>query len=191
VGVTSIEDREALAVQAAARLGEVENVVGERTATLAKERDEAKAKAAEVESRWTGERVENALRAAFAKSGADPRHERDFIDLYRGAFVVDANCEVRTKPDAPAPEVIPNVDPAQFVHGVVKAQRGHRWPNSVGGGARGSAVQLNVGAPDCFKPGPTWNVTQQAAYEAQHGSAAALAAAARWGTRPFWMGGRG
>lgn len=189
LGVASIEDREALAAQAAARLGEVEKVVGERTSTIAKERDEAKAKAAEVESRWTTERVENALRAAFAKSGADARHERDFIDLYRGVFVVDANGEVRTKADTP--NVIPNVDPAQFVHGVVKSQRGHWWPNSVGGGARGSAVQLNAGAPDCFKPGPTWNVTQQAHFESQHGSAAALAAAARWGTRPFWMGGRG
>ncbi|MBL0871638.1 MAG: hypothetical protein IBJ18_13790 [Phycisphaerales bacterium] len=65
------------------------------------------------------------------------------------------------------------------------------WPSSVGGGAKPPALGVGVGAPDCFKPGPTWNVTQQAAYEAQHGSAAALAAAARWGTRPFWMGGRG
>jgi hypothetical protein len=102
---------------------------------------------------------------------------------------VDAKGEVRTKPDAPG--VLPSVDPAQFVHGVVRAERGHWWPSSVGGGAKPPALGVGVGAPDCFKPGPTWNVTQQAAYEAQHRSAAALAAAARWGTRPFWMGGRG
>jgi hypothetical protein len=54
-----------------------------------------------------------------------------------------------------------------------------------------SPVNLNVGAPDCSKPGPIWNATHQAHFEAKHGSAAALAAAARWGTRPFWMGGRG
>ncbi|MBN8644799.1 MAG: hypothetical protein J0L61_06095 [Planctomycetes bacterium] len=69
-------------------------VFGERTSVLAKERDQGKAKAAEVQSRWVGEKVEHALRAAFAKSGADPRNERDFIDRYRGTFVVDAKGEV-------------------------------------------------------------------------------------------------
>jgi hypothetical protein len=109
--------------------------------------------AAEVESRWVGEKVENALRAAFAESGADPRHERDFIDLYRAAFVVDAKGEVCTKPDALG--VLRSVDPAQFVHGVDKAERGHWWPNSVGGGAKPPALGVGAGAPDCFKPGAT------------------------------------
>lgn len=100
--------------------------------------------------------------------------------------------EVRTTPDGPdgpgAPGVLPSVDPARFVHGVVKAERGHWWRSSVGGGAK---RPLWARAPDCSKPGATWNVTQQAVFEREHGSAAALAAAARWGTRPFWMGARG
>jgi len=165
-----------------ARVGDAEKVIGERAATLTKERDEATARVADVESRWASERVDGALRDAFAKSGADPRNAEDYLTLARGAFALDDKGNVRTKDDIP--NTLPGVDPATWIVAELRAKRPHWWPTSQGGGARGGKGVGNPTVPgdaSCFKPGPTFNLTAQGQYAKTYGMAAAERASQLFG----------
>lgn len=53
---------------------------------------------------------------------------------------------------------------------------------SPGGNARGGGIGANPHGDDsCFRPGPTWNLTAQFAYEGKYGSIAADTARRRYG----------
>lgn len=134
---------------------------------MAKERDEARSKAADVESRWASEKVDSALRSAFEKSGAAREHEEDFLLLARGLFEVDDKGGVRTRKDA----TLPGMDPAGWIVAELRAKRPHYWPTSVGGGSRGGGSISSAGADDsCFNPtSPNYNFTAQLAAEAKYG----------------------
>jgi hypothetical protein len=170
-----------------ARLADTEAALAARTAALTKERDEARARAADIESRWASEKVDSALRAAFEKSGAKPEHLEDFLILARPLFGVDEKGNVRTKPDAP--DTLPNADPAAWIHSELKARRSHYWSLSVSGGAKGISGIGHVGGPsiDCFKPGKH-NLTEQFALVSAHGASAVRSALQRAGLQvPGWM----
>lgn len=178
-GVGLGEDADAEAISA--RLADSETIISERTASIAKERDEALQRATEVESRWKGEKVDSALRAAFEQSGAGAQHLEDFLLLARGLFEVGEDGSVRTRSDAS--DTLPGIDPSAWIHAELKARRSHYWPASVGGGARGAGggTPGPAGDTSCFKPGPTWNLTAQFSYEARFGSKAADDARRRYG----------
>lgn len=169
-------------------MGDTEKLIGERTASVAKERDEARAKAADVESRWAGEKVDRALSDALARSGMIEANREDALGIARSLFTVDGKGEVRTK--AGAAGVIPGATPDQWILGQLRALRSHWWARSQGGGAVGGARSTaSVGDTSCFRPGPTWNLTAQVAFERRHGSRAAEAAAREYGATPFGVGG--
>lgn len=151
-----------------------------RAGEVAKERDEARSKAADVESRWASEKVDSALRSAFEKSGAGREHEEDFLLLARGLFEVDEKGEVRTRKDAP--NTLPGIDPAAWIVAELRAKRAHWFPHSVGGNARGGGALPSAGADDsCFDPSsPNYNFTKQLALEARYGSEFADKARARY-----------
>lgn len=162
-----------------ARLGDTETIISERTAALAKERDEAVQRAADIESRWASEKVDSALRLAFEKSGARPEHLEDFLLLARPLFSVDETGAVRTRKDAK--EAIPGIDPAAWIHGELKAKRAHYWPTSIGGGSKGGGSVPVGGDDSCFDPtSPNYNFTKQLALEAKYGSEFADRARARY-----------
>lgn len=155
-----------------------------RITDTTKERDEAKARAADVESRWTGEKVDAALRDAFAKSGADPRNAEDFLALARPLFTVDAKTgAVVTKPDAP--NTVPGANAEAWIVAELHSKRPHWWPLSQGAGARGAGFTPSAGADDsCFDPrSPNYNFTAQLAAEAKYGPAFADRARQRFGGR--------
>jgi hypothetical protein len=151
-----------------------------RAAEIAKERDEARAEAADVESRWAGERVDSALRSAFEKSGAGREHEEDFLLLARGLFEMDEKGEVRTRKDAP--NTLPGIDPAAWIVAELQAKRSHWWPLSQGASAKGGGFLPSGGADDsCFDPtSRNYNFTRQLALEAKYGSDFADRARARY-----------
>jgi len=166
------------------RVGDVEKSVSERTAALSTERDEAKARAADVESRWAGEKVDNALRDAFAKSGADPRNSEDFLALARPLFTVDAKTgAVVTKPDAP--NTVPGANAEAWIVAELHSKRPHWWPLSQGAGARGAGFIPSAGADDsCFDPrSPNFSFTAQCAAEVKYGPAFADRARQRFSGR--------
>lgn len=170
-----------------ARLADTEAALAARTASIAKERDEARARLAEVESRWASEKVDSALRAAFEKSGAKPEHLEDFLILARPLFGVDEKGRVATKSDAP--DTLPGIDSSAWVHSELKAKRAHYFPLSSGGGAKGTSGIGYVGGPsiDCFKPGKH-NLTEQFALVSAHGASAVRSALQRAGLQvPGWM----
>lgn len=151
-----------------------------RAGEVAKERDEARSKAADVESRWASEKVDSALRSAFEKSGAGREHEEDFLLLARGLFEVDEKGGVRTRKDAP--NTLPGIDPAAWIVAELQSKRPHYWPTSVGGGARGAGFIPSTGADDsCFDPrSKNYNFTAQLAAEAKYGPAFADKARAKY-----------
>lgn len=164
-----------------ARLTDSEAALAARTAALTKERDEANARAADVEARWAGEKVDAALREAFAKSGAREEHYEDFRNLAGALFHVDPKTgRVVTKPDAP--NTVPGSEPLAWIHAELKSRRAFWWPGNVSGNARGGGIGANPHGDDsCFRPGPTWNLTAQFAYEGKYGSIAADTARRRYG----------
>lgn len=152
-----------------------------RITDTTKERDEAKARAADVESRWASEKVDSALRDAFAKSGADPRNAEDFLALARPLFGVDAKTgAVVTKADAP--NTVPGQNAEAWIVSELRAKRSHWWPLSLGAGARGAGFTPGAGADDsCFNPAsPNYNFTAQLALEARHGAEFADKARAKY-----------
>lgn len=160
-------------------LADTEAALAARTASIAKERDEARARLAEVESRWASEKVDTALRRAFEQSGARPEHLEDFLLLARPLFSVDETGAVRTRKDAK--ETIPGIDPAAWIHGELKAKRAHYWPTSIGGGSKGGGSVPVGGDDSCFDPtSPNYNFTKQLALEAKYGSEFADRARARY-----------
>lgn len=169
-----------------ARLGDTEKTVAQRTEALTKERDEALARAADVESRWASEKVDGALRAAFEKSGAKPEHLEDYLTLARPLFGVDEKGNIATKPDAP--NTIPGIDPAAWIHSELKAKRSHYFPLSTSGGAKGFSGIGNVGPNvDCFRQG-TSNLTQQMAMVGRLGENTVRVALQRAGIEvPGWL----
>lgn len=162
-----------------------ETIVSERLAPVVKERDELKARLTEIETRYTDEKVEAALREAFAKSGASTAHLPDMLALARPLFALDPKTgAVRTKTDAP--NTIPNADPASWMLTELRVKRPHYWPQSVGGGSTGSKGTPNPngvpGDPSCFKPGSSnWNLTAQMRYAKTYGQEAANRAARLYG----------
>lgn len=169
-----------------ARLGETdtERLISERLAPIVQERDEAKARAAEIESRWASEKIDAALVSAFEKSGARREHVEDYLLLARPLFTVDPKTgAVRTKADAP--NTVPNCDPAAWIMGEYRVKRPHHFPLSVGGsakGSRGNSEHPSVpGDTSAFKPGPTWNLTGQGNYVKRYGVEAASRAARLYG----------
>ncbi len=172
-----------------ARLGETdaEKVIAERLTPVAKERDEAKARAADVESRWAGEKVDRSLTDALSRSGMIAANRDDALALARPLFALSDKGEVVTKADAAG--VIPGASPDQWIVAQLRAMRPHWWERSVGGGATGgSRGAASVGDDSCFKPGATWNLTAQAQFERRYGTRAADSAARRYGTMPFGIG---
>lgn len=153
-----------------------------RAGEVAKERDEARSKAADVESRWASEKVETALRSAFEKSGAGREHEEDFLLLARGLFEADEK-GVRTRKDAP--NTVPGVNAEAWIVAELRVKRSHWWPLSQGAGARGAGFIPSAGADDsCFDPrSPNYNFTAQLAAEAKYGPAFADRARQRFGGR--------
>lgn len=175
IGLAENADDEAIA----ARLADTEAIVFERTRTLTAERDAAVQRPADIEARWASERVDAALRHAYEQSGARPEHLEDFLALARSIFSIDETGAVRTRKDAA--NTLPGIDPAAWIHGELKAKRPFWWPTSVGGGSKGGGGVPVGGDDSCFRPGPTWNLTAQFAYEARHGAGAADAARRRYG----------
>jgi hypothetical protein len=152
-----------------------------RVADTTKEAEEAKARAADVESRWASEKVDSALRDAFAKSGADAHNAEDFLALARPLFTVDAKTgAVVTKTDAP--NTVPGQNAEAWIVSELRAKRSHWWPKSQGAGARGGGALPSGGADDsCFDPSsPNYNFTKQLAAEAKYGAEFADKARARY-----------
>lgn len=152
-----------------ARLGEsdTERIVTDRTAALAKERDDFKARAEKVESDWNSQRIEAALTAAFDKSGARPENREDYLSIARSLFTVDEAGQVKTRTDAP--NTVPGVDPSTWIVAELRTKRPHWWPLSQGGNARGSRGEPNPnglpGDPSVFdKSSRSFSVTGQGAY---------------------------
>lgn len=162
------------------RLGDLDSQVTSRTAALAAEVAAQTAKAAEIESKWSAEKIESALLAAWSKSGANDAHREDFLTLGRAAFTLGADGRVVTKADAAG--IMPGASPEAWIHGQLKNIRPAYWPTSTGGGARGGNADTSmlVGM-DVFDPrSPAFNITKQFAMEATHGSAWAERARARF-----------
>lgn len=134
-----------------------------------------------MEARWAGEKVDAALREAFAKSGARDEHNEDFRNLAGALFHVDPKSgRVVTMPDAP--NTVPGSEPLAWIHAELKSRRAFWWPGNVSGNARGGGIGANPHGDDsCFRPGPTWNLTAQFAYEGKYGSIAADTARRRYG----------
>lgn len=171
-----------------ARAGDVERVIGERTAGLTKERDDARAKATAAESRWASDRIDRALSDAFAESGMKGENLEDALAIARPLFAVNERGEVLTKADAP--NTVPNVGAQAWAFGELRGKRPHWFPPSLGGGARGGRSPHAAPADDrCFKPGATWNVTAQMRYADTHGDGAAASAARRHGVNVPWLKG--
>jgi hypothetical protein len=178
------DDANSEAILARLDASPTETIVSERLAPVEKERDELKARLAEVETRYTDEKVESALREAFAKSGADVRNFPDMLALARPLFTLDPKTgAVRTKADAP--NTLPNADPASWMLTELRVKRPHYWPMSIGGGAKGSSARDNPngvpGDASCFRPGATFNLTGQMRYAKQYGEAAARKASQLFG----------
>lgn len=153
-----------------------------RAAEVAKERDDSRAEAAKVKGERDADKVDTALRDAFAKSGADPRNAEDFLALARPLFTVDAKTgAVVTKSDAP--NTVPGANPEAWIVAELRTKREHWWPKSIGGGARGAGFLPSGGADDsCFDPrSPNYNFTAQLAAEARFGPAFADRARQRYG----------
>lgn len=184
------EDANTDAILAAltARAPEAEALIAERTKTLTTERDDARTRLADVESRWAGERIDRSLSDALTRSGMIGDNSADALALARPLFALSDKGEVVTKTDAAG--VVPGATPDQWIVSQLRTLRPHWWPKSMGGGAiggssRGSAF---VGDTSCFRPGSSWNITAQAAFERKHGTRAAEAAARQYGATPFGLG---
>lgn len=164
-------------------LGDVEKIIGERTASIAKERDEAVAKAAKIEQTWADEKITAALEAAFAASGAKPEFKADYMLLAKPLFGLKDG-RVVTAADGE----VPGMDPAQWCVARYRSLRPGHFPLSSGGGARGPS-STPPGGPDvsCFKAGAT-NITEQFRLVGQCGSAAVREALKRAGLDvPRWL----
>lgn len=141
-----------------------------RITDTTKERDESRAEAAKLKGEREAERIDAALRDAFAKSGADPRNAEDFLSLARPLFGVDAKTgAVVTKADAA--NTIPGASAEAWIVAELHAKRPHWWPTSIGAGARGAGFAANRAADDsCFNPAsPAYSFTKQLELEARHG----------------------
>lgn len=163
-------------------LGDEETRVAERTKALQDERDAAQAKAADVEARWSAEKVEAALSAAFIKSGMKPENAEDALALARPLFTVDPKTgAVVTKADAP--NTVPGQSAEAWAMSELRARRTHWFPGNVSAGARGGghAPASLAGADSCFDPrSKAHNFTAQLAYEARFGTEAASRARAKY-----------
>lgn len=149
-----------------------------------KERDEHKARADAVAAERAAERIDAAISAALSKSGMIQANTPDAMNLMRPLFTLDDKGRVVTKGGDTGEA--PGMDPAQFVAGRLGTLRGHWFPVSVSGGARGGGYTPPSG-PDasCFKTG---NVTGMMNYIGTHGEQAAIAACRRQGiTPPAWL----
>jgi hypothetical protein len=149
--------------------------------TTTKERDDSRAEAAKVKGERDADKVDAALRDAFAKSGADPRNAEDFLALARPLFGVDAKTgAVATKADAP--NTVPGANAEAWIVSELYAKRAHWWPKSVGGGARGAGTTAHTSADDSmFDPASrNYNFTAQLAAEAKYGPEFADKARARY-----------
>lgn len=162
------------------RLGDTDKLVAERTAALTAERDAAQASAASLQAERNSDRIDHAITAALARSGIKPECADDAAAHCRAVLGVNDKGEVCT---VAAPGVVPGMTADQWIIGQLRAMRAHYWPLSTGGGARGGSLPVgNAGNDSCFKPGPTWSVSRQFAFESQYGAAAARQARKRWGT---------
>lgn len=175
-------DLDTLTSTLAARLGDADKVVSERTAALESERDEAVAKAAKIEQAYASEKVTAALDQAFAASGAQAQNAEDYLALARPLFTLGDDGQVVTRADAP--NTVPGMTPDQWISAQLRQARPHWWPLSTGGGARGTtgtAVPTSAGDSSCFNPrSPNHSITNQFLYEQRFGKAAADAAIARF-----------
>lgn len=175
-----------------ARLGEsdAEKIIAERLAPVAKERDEANARAAAAESRWASDRIDRALSDALRKSGVRPELVEPALALARPLFTVDPKSgAVQTKADAA--NTLPNVGAEAWAFGECRAKFPSFYPPNVSGGARGSAG-VGPGTPgdaSCFRPGsPTHSMTNMARFVDQHGTEAAIRACRVHGIAPpSWL----
>jgi hypothetical protein len=169
--------RKALALGDEADSAAVLSALGNTT----KERDDAKARAASIESAWASEKVAGALRSALADSGIKPEFMDDALLRATPLFTVTDKGEVVTKADAA--DTVPGVAPAAWIQGELKAKAPRYWPLSQGANARGGGLTLPdpAGADACFDPrSPAHNFTAQLQYEARFGYEAANRARAKY-----------
>ncbi len=154
-----------------------------RAADVAKERDDSLAEVVKLNGERTADKVDTALRDAFAKSGADhPQLRRLPRDSPGHSFTVDAKTgAVVTKPDAP--NTVPGANAEAWIVAELRARRPHWWALSAGGNAKGAGFLPSGGADDsCFNPrSPNYNFTAQLAAEARFGPAFADRARQRYG----------
>lgn len=142
------------------------------------ERDAAVAAAEGIKAERNAERIRAAADSALAESGMDALHYDDARALLLPTLEVGKDGAIVTKA---APNVIAGMTPVQHIHGILKAQRPHYWPSSVGGGATGGK-HGPAGDTRCFDPrSPEFNVTAQGQYFKRHGAEATARAERQYG----------
>ncbi len=158
----------------------VEKIIADRLAPISKERDDAKAHAVKVAADWDSHRIEAGITQALGTCGLIPENNEDAANLIRPLLTVDPKTgQIVTKE---APNVIAGMSVDQHIHAVLKAQRPHWWPSSIGGGARGGSLGVTGGDTSVFDPAShTYSVTAQAQYERRYGIDAARRAAKQFG----------
>jgi len=125
------------------------------------------------------EKIADAVREVFVESGAHESALADAVVLGERELEIGDDGEVRAREGG--------LDVRSWLV-ALQSSREHWWPESSGGGARGSSrTSAPVPGDDSmFEPGPTFNVTKQARYAQQHGKDAAQRAARRYGTTLSW-----
>ncbi len=158
-----------------------------RAAEVAKERDEAKARADTIAAERDAERISGEIRHALGASGIIAQNTDDAAAILRSVLEVKEG-RVVTKA---APNVVPGQTPEQFIASQLRGMRPHYWPISTGGGSKGAGHTAHAGADvSCFREGGT--MTAQMALVARVGERAAIEACRRAGiVPPSWLTGGG
>ncbi len=152
-------------------------------ASIQAERDELRTKVTKIEQERDAQTVESAISAALSKSGMIPANHEDAANLMRPMLSVKDG-KVVTKDGLS--NVLPGMDPTQFVHATLKTIRGHWFPASVGGGAVGSRGTSNPnGLPpgaECFdRRHSSFSLTEQGKWARRWGADNLARAQAKYG----------
>ncbi len=155
-------------------------LVEEKTAALRAELQTERERSTKLEGDWNAQRIDTAIVSALANSRMIAANHEDAATLLRGVLEVREG-KVVTKT---APNIVPGQSAEQFIVGQLQTMRGHWWPRSVSGGARGgSGAGLNsLGDTSCFDPkSPKFNLTEQGRYFRRYGPIATEQAKAQYG----------
>lgn len=146
------------------KLGPLERELGQ----LRKTSDEVTKERDALQGNIRGRTIRDAVIDAAAKSKVIPAALEDVAMLAGAHLQVDDDGKVRTNEKAPmgagmsANDWLTELQP----------QRPHWWPESEGGGSRGSGAPRAGGGRNPWSA-DAWNVTAQGAYEKEHGKEAA------------------